>query len=164
MGYSYKNMIENAQRDGFANEKTMWKSVEGMEKLLCLIEKEHPEKYWRFMREQHGIMYNSHYDEEFAMYDVKNLRYTDKNGTKHTGAHWTCEQIEQATKGYSFPNGTNKWDKFVAFNVFYADTCKVLSEDHIIDSAYQFFFADEDAPSCKIWKYMAAMRECCDEG
>lgn len=164
MEYSFKNMIENAQRDGLVNENTMWKSVERMNDILCLLKREHPEKYWEFMREQHGIMYHDHYDESFAMYDISNIRYVDEHGMKHTGAHWTCEQIETATKNMSFPSGTNKWDKFVAFNSFYADTCKVLDEESIIEAAHVFYFADEDAPSCKIWKYMQAMKECCDEG
>ena len=44
-----------------------------------------------------------------------------------------------------------------AFNVFFADTCKVLDEAAIIKAAHAFFFADEDAPAGKVARYMRAM-------
>lgn len=93
-----------------------------------------------------------------AVFDVSQIAYTDKEGKKHTGAYWTCEQVEEATKAMSFPSGTTKWDKFVAFNSFFADTCKVLTEEQTLKTAYQFYFADEDFPKergAKIWLYMA---------
>lgn len=93
-----------------------------------------------------------------AAFDVSQIAYTDKEGKKHTGAYWTCEQVEEATKAMSFPSGTTKWDKFVAFNSFFADTCKVLTEEQTLKTAYQFYFADEDFPKergAKIWLYMA---------
>ena len=100
-------------------------------------------------------MNGCHYDREWAEYDVSQITYTDKEGKKHTGAYWTCEQVEEATKAMSFPSGTTKWDKFVAFNSFRADTCKVLTEEQVLKAAYQFYFADEDfAAKNKIWHYM----------
>lgn len=158
MEYTFKEMIAEAQKAGLANEKTMWKSVDGMDEILCLLKKEHPEMYWKFMREQHGIMYNGHYDEAFAMYDVGQIRYTGRDGRKCEGAYWTCEQIESATKGVAFPSGTTKWDKFVAFNSGFADWCRVLTDEDIIKASHAFYFADEDAPGCKTWRYMAAMK------
>lgn len=87
------------------------------------------------------------------------IRYTDRTGKKCEGGYWTMEQIESATKGMVFPSSTTKWDKYVAFNGFYADTCTVLEDEMIVKSAHKFYFADEDAPAGKIWCYMEAMYE-----
>lgn len=155
---NYQEMVKAAQKNGKTTEKQMWQSIESVSDLLYEIKDAHPELYWRFMREQYGIMNNCHYaDKEFAEYDVSQIEYTDKDGKSHTGAYWTCEQIEEATKGMTFPSGVTKWDKFVAFNSFLADTCKVLTDEQIIKAGYQFYFADEDFPKehgTKIWHYM----------
>ena len=148
-------MMKAAKKNGTFAEKQMWDSVESVSELLDDIKDSHPERYWQFLREQAGIMNGCHYDREWAEYDVSQITYTDKEGKKHTGAYWTCEQVEEATKAMSFPSGTTKWDKFVAFNSFRADTCKVLTEEQVLKAAYQFYFADEDfAAKNKIWHYM----------
>lgn len=153
---NYQEMVKTAQKSGKTTEKQMWQSIESVSDLLCDIKDAHPDLYWRFMREQAGIMMGCHYDKEWADYDVSQIAYTDKEGKKHTGAYWTCEQIEEVTKAMSFPSGTTKYDRFVAFNSFHADTCKVLTDEQILKAAYQFYFADEDFPvNTKIWKYMA---------
>lgn len=154
---NYQEMVKAAQKSGKTTEKQMWQSIESVSDLLCEIKDAHPDLYWGFLREQAGIMSGGHYDEEFAMHDVSKIEYTDKEGKAHKGAYWTCEQVEEATKGMSFPTGTTKWDRFVAFNSFRADTCKVLSDEQVLHAAYQFYFADEDFPKergAKIWCYM----------
>lgn len=153
----YLDMVKAAKKNGTFAEKQMWDSVESVSELLDDIKDSHPELYWRFLREQYGIMNNCHYaDKEFADYDVSQIVYTDKEGKKHTGAYWTPEQVEEATKTMTFPSGTTKWDVWVAFNSFHADTCKVLTDEQILKAAYQFYFADEDFPTKnKIWNYMA---------
>lgn len=154
---TYLEIVKAAKRSGTFAEKQMWDSVESVSDLLADIKDSHPERYWQFIREQYGIMNNCHYaDKEFADWDVSQIAYTDKEGKKRTGAYWTSEQVEEATKGMTFPSGTTKYDKFVAFNVFWSDTCKVLTEEQILKAAYQFYFADEDfAAKNKIWHYMA---------
>lgn len=153
----YKKMIEAARASGHTSEKIMWNSIDSLEQVLCVMEREHPDMYWNFIRKQHGMLYNGHYSEEFAMYDVKHLRYTNKNGDKKEGAYWTAEQVEDATKKYQFPAGVNKWDKWVAFNVAYSDLCKKFDDAQILDAAFLLYFADEDwkdSSSTKIWDYM----------
>lgn len=154
---TYLEIVKAAKKSGTFAEKQMWDSVESVSDLLADIKDSHPERYWQFIREQYGIMNNCHYaDKEFADWDVSQIAYTDMEGKKRTGAYWTCEQVEEATKGMTFPSGTTKYDKFVAFNVFWSDTCKVLTEEQILKAAYQFYFADEDfAAKNKIWNYMA---------
>jgi hypothetical protein len=151
----YKKMIEEAQAKGLGSEKVMWQSVGEIDDMLCLMKKEHPEMYWKFVRKQHGLLYNNHYTEDFAMWDVEHLKYTNKKGEKKEGGYWSIEQVEEATKGMSFPSGTTKWDKYVAYNATYADFCKKFDDAQILEIAYLFYFADEDFKGeGKIWRYM----------
>lgn len=155
MKYTFKDMLEKAKANGVTGEKIMWGSIDSLNKMFCVMEKEHPDMFWEIMREQHGIMYNNHYDEEFAEWDVSQIRYTNREGKEQRGAYWTVEQIEQATTGMKFPTGTNKWDKYVAFNITHSDFCKKFEDADILNIAYSFFFADEDwGSNTKIWEYM----------
>lgn len=156
---NYKKMIKEAKEKGFANESKMWESINAIEPMLAVIKEEHPEMYDEFMRNQHELMFGSHYNESFANEDVEKLMYTDKEGKKHTGAHWTKDEVIAATNGLSYPQGTTDCDKYVAYNAAYADFNKDFSDGDILKIAYRFYFADEDAPSGKIWKYMKAMKK-----
>ena len=156
MGMDYKDLIKNAKANGVATEKAMYESIDSLNEMLCMMKEEHPQMYWDFMRKQHENLYGCHYDKHFAEMDVEKIRYT-VGGEKKTGAHWSVDQIEEATRNTSFPSGTTKWDKYVAFNSFYADLCTVLDEAQVLKCAHRFYFADEDAPNGKIWVYMGAM-------
>lgn len=152
MEMNYRKMVDSAKAAGMTSEKMMWESIDSFSELLEEIREAHPELYWDFMREQHGIMYHNHYGEAFAMYDVSKLMYTDRGGLKHMGAHWTMEQIETATAGMRFPSGVTKWDKYVAFNAAYAVLCKTFEEGDVLKAGYALYFADEDWGSdTKIW-------------
>lgn len=147
MEMRYKEMIEEAKKKGYASEKVMWDSVDDLDDMLCDIKREHPDKYWKFIRKQHGIMYNYHYDEEFARWDVEHM--------KPLGMYWTPAQVEDVSKGMSFPAGTTLWDRWVAFNAFANDLHGAIPDDHIIKAAYAFWFADKDfGKEGKIWRYM----------
>lgn len=152
-------MFHDAKKAGVANESKMWKSVEALAPAMAIMEAEHPQEYWDMMRTQHEILWGAHYNEEFADYDVAQLHWTGKDGQAHHGAHWSREQIEEATKGMTFPAGVTKCDKYVAFNSFYSDMCKELDEEMILKCAFRFYFVDEDATEGKIWRYMRAMRK-----
>lgn len=155
MEMNYRHMVDHAKRAGVTNEKTMWESIDSFSELLEELKESHPQMYWDFMRKQHGIMFHKHYDETFAMWDVSQMHYTNKNKEKKRGAYWTVEQIEVATQGMVFPAGTTPWDKYVAFNAAHADFCKDFSDEDIIKIGYVFYFADEDWGSdTKIWEYM----------
>lgn len=157
---TYKEMLEHAKVKGLASEKTMWDSIDDIEDMLCYMKREHPDKYWRFMRNQHAIMWHDHYSEEFAKYDVDQLEWEDTEGNKHKGAHWTMEQVLEASKGLSFPAGTTDSDKWVAFNSMYSDLASICTDAEIIKIAYVFYFKDLDfdyTKSGKIWKYMTCV-------
>ena len=105
----YKTMVKEAKAAGLTTEKTMWESIDSFSELLDALKDAHPEMYWRFMRQQHGLMHHNHYDESFALYDVAQMRYTNKAGEKMSGAHWTAEQIEGATAGHLFYFADEDW-------------------------------------------------------
>lgn len=158
---NYLEMVKTAQSGGHFTEKQMWQSIESVSDLLDCVKDTHPDKYWAFMREQAGIMNGGHYDESWANYDVSQIEYTDKDGKAHKGAYWTCEQIEEATKGMAFPSGVTKWDKFVAFNAMKSDLCKSFDDEQILKATYSFYFVDEDwsetsgklGSATKVWDY-----------
>lgn len=158
----YQKMMEEAKKMGIPIEMKMTESVEEINELLRVVKKDHPKEYWTFLRKQHGVLFKGHYDQVFAEWDVAQIEYTDKAGMKRKGYYWTCEQIEEATKGMVFPEGVNKWDKYVAFNAAYSDFCKDLDDGQILKIAYSFYFADEDWPGgsgTKIWNYMSCKNQ-----
>ena len=154
----YSEMIKEAQAQGRSSESAMWKSVDRVDTLLENIKEDDPEAYWRFLREAHEDIYGCHYNQSYAEYDLSNLRYTDSEGVYHEGPHWSLNEVLSVTRSKSFPDGTTEADKWVAYNAAYADFCKKFNDSEILDIAYLFYFADEDAPEGKIWRYMNAMR------
>lgn len=143
----YKQMIDEAKAKGLTSEAKMWESIEEVGELLEELKEEHPEKYWKFMRKTHGLLHNNHYNEMFAKWDVENM-------LPH-GEYWSMKEVEEATKGMTFPNGTTLCDRYVALNAFYNDLHGVLPDDLIIKSAHAFWFADKDwEGKNKIWEYM----------
>lgn len=100
-----------------------------------------------------------HFCETTARRVMEGLRYTDKEGVEHTEPKWSERMIEEATKDLAFPDGTTSWDKWVAYNAFYADTCRALSDGEILKAAYEFYFNDEDyeLEGSKVWNYMKCM-------
>ena len=144
----YKKMIEDAKARGLTSEKMMWESTDDVEEMLCALKKEHPDKYWKFIRKTHGLLFNGHYTEEFAMHDVQHMQ--------PYGMYWPVNLVEEATKGTAFPAGVNKWDVFVALNLFKNDAGKVLTDEEVIKVAIEFFFKDQDWDGTdKVWRYMA---------
>lgn len=143
----YKDMLHEAKAKGLTNESKMWESIEDMGELLEELKESNPDKYWKFMRKTHGLLHNNHYNEAFAKWDVEQL--------EPVGEYWSMKQIEDATKGMTFPQGTTLCDRYVAFNAFANDMHGVLPDDLILKSAYAFFFTDKDwHGEGKIWKYM----------
>lgn len=149
---TYSDMIASAKKAGAFDEKVMWRSIADVEQLLNGIKEHHPDKYWSFMRRQYGLLHNGHYGEDFALYDISQMYYTDKDNKKHNEPHWSCDEAQSV-----MPNGLNKWDWWVALSATHSDLCNILSDEDIIKVAFQFWFKDEDWPSkTKIWDYMMA--------
>lgn len=151
---SYKAMVDTAREKGLGSEKIMLESLDDVDDILCILKETQPEKYWKFMRKQHAHLYGGHYDEEFARHDVAHLEYTDRNGQDRKGEHWTVDQVEEATKSMTFPQGVNRWDKYVAMNSWYADLNHELSDEQILKTGRLFWFYDKDwKTGQKLWWY-----------
>lgn len=130
-------------------EAVMWESTKLVSDFIKPMKETNKKEYWRLLREVYGKMSGGHYNEEFAKWDVAQMQ--------PLGEYWSMKQIEEATKGMAFPNGTTLCDKYVAFNSFANDLNGVLTDEQILQAAYQFYFADEDFPKergAKIWCYM----------
>jgi predicted Zn-dependent protease with MMP-like domain len=143
----YKEMLEEAKAKGLTSEAKMWESIEEVEELLEEVKKENPKMFWKFLRKQHGLLHDNHYDELFAKWDVENMQ--------PLGEYWSMKQVEEATKGMAFPDKVTLCDKFVALNAFANDLHDVIPDDMIIKAAHAFWFADKDwGGKGKIWEYM----------
>ena len=152
------DVMELVQKYGKGQgEAKMWASVAVLSEALEPMKETDKENYWCILRKMYGVMSDGHYNEEFAMYDVSMIEYTGRNGEKKRGGYWSADQVEDATRGFRFPSGVNKWDKYVAFNLMYSDLCKKMDDAQVLDAAYLFYFADEDWPggsSTKVWDYV----------
>lgn len=153
---NYKEMIELALERGHSSAQVMEGSVDQVSDMLCRLKCHDKHAYWRFMRQQHAIMYDCHYSPEFAEHDVAHLHSADEKGTIHKGAYWTVQQTSDAASCMTMPNGTNECDIYVAFNAAWHDLHRKFSDEQIICIAYLFFFCDEDwKGKNKIWDYMS---------
>lgn len=151
----YKKMITAYAKNGGSEDK-MWASVDVTEMAMEYIKETNPEKYDCLMRKLHESLYGKHYTEQLAMSDVAEMHSVGVDGMKHIGAHWTIEQVEEATSGKTFPKGTTRCDRFVAYNATWHDLHKKFTDAQILDAAYLLWFDDEDWRSeGKIWDYMS---------
>ena len=149
-------MIEAAKAKGVTNEQTMWMSIGAIDEMLKKMKEEHPALYWEFIHEQHKMLYKGHYDEDFATYELTRVYYV-KDGKTTNVPYWTVEEIEEKTKGFTYPSGTTIWDKWVAHNTFRSDTMKSLPDDLALKAGWEFFFDDIDFKkegTTKLWEYM----------
>ena len=157
------DILELVQRYGQGKgEAKMWESVGVLNDALAPMKESQKEEYWCVMRRMYGVIGDGHYNEEFAMYDVGMIEYTNRNGEKKKGGYWSVDQVEEATRNFRFPSGVNKWDKYVAFNLMYSDLCKKFDDGQILDAAYLFYFADEDWPGGsdrKVFDYVCAKHD-----
>ncbi len=160
MNYMLYDVVKGAKASGSVPEAKLMEVIEDASGMIEKAQKEPISKecFWKFMRRVHTVLCGPHYNQEFAMWDISMLTWTNRKGEKKTGAYWTLDQVEEASKSLSFPSGTTKYDKYVAFNVFYSDMSTMMSDEQILSAAYKFFFADEDAPAGKVWLYMQSLR------
>lgn len=157
---TYLELLNQARAKGVTSERKMWASIGMLSKDLSILESKEPALYWRIMRNQHGVMYERHYSEQFAKYDASKLVFIDGKGEERTGAHWTRAEIVSATANMKFHPKVNDWDKYVAFNAMYADLCAEMTDEEILRAGYLFYFCDKDwqpgEDDCtKIWDYVS---------
>lgn len=151
----FMEMVRDSANNG-GNEQTMWKAVEVANDMLCGIKDAHPEKYNEYLRKMNEVLFGNHYGKAIACEDVSKMRSQAEDGTMHTGEHWTADDIELNTDGMDFPEGTTRWDKYVAFNDMWHKLHHDFSDGDIIKIAHKIFFSEHNnSGACKVWSYMA---------
>lgn len=154
----YRQLVEEARSRGVASEAKMWESISAVDELLDEVCDD--EAVCRFMTRVHEIMYGCHFDEQFYEKLMDDISFTDRDGARRKGAHWSVAEVETAMRGLAFGNEVTKYDKAAAANIIYSDLCGVLDDGQVIKAAHKFFFCDEDWPhkNEKVWQYAAARR------
>jgi hypothetical protein len=163
MGYSYKEMLEHAKSKGVTSEKDMWQSVEDIDALLCMIKKTDEKSYYSFLRKTYANLYSNHYaTEDFAAWDIAQMKSTQADGKTLTGAFWTCEQVQEAVKslGVSIPSEVTKYDLWVAANAAKHDFGRKFEDSKVLEIMYLFYIDDEDyAKHDKVFRYISMTHE-----
>ena len=128
------------------------------------------EDAWEAMKDFHEEIYGKHFNEPYAMYQVRKMYHTTPKGERITTPmfnHAQAKKIyEQKVKNIN--REITCWDVYVALNAQYHDNINLYKEwfkdatedeieDHIIKSAIRFWFEDEDARSTKTWCYFRAI-------
>lgn len=164
----FENKIEALMVGGKATPEQTRSVVKMLnDKIMKPFEHEHKDEFWNVMREMHELYEGCHYDEAFAMWEVSQMHHTDKSGILHRGQHWTIEQIDAVCKANRsmFKPKDNVYDVYVALHSWWHDNiCQDKidfgdnAESKNIERGLAYFFADEDAPDGKIWRYYKGMR------
>lgn len=162
MELTYKSMVDDARRTGKGTEKTMEASVAHVSALLEKLRDCHREMYWQFMREEHALMYDNHYTEDFARWDVSQMFHTEDD-EEIRGEHFSMAQAERIAREHKIECVP---DVYVAINANYHDKARLFSkwfedsddtDGRIVADAIAFYFEDEDAKEGKIWRYINGM-------
>ena len=163
---NYKDLLDTVRSSGIDNEKAMHKSLDSINEMLGIVEKEHPEIFWDFMRKQHEIFFGRHFDEKFARWQVKQMYHKDATGEEIKGERWSVENVEEVYSKYKakLPAGTTVFDLYVALNATWHDKAELFKkwdeenfEQMILEDAICFYFMDCDWKSDgKVWDYMNA--------
>lgn len=146
-------------------EPVMWKSVrvisEAVDKNMDDKAKEDLE------RKIYAEMSGGHYDEEFALEDVKHMYYVDERGERHYAPYWTPEQVEGVYNSVrsEIPD-YNMWDFYVVLQMQKSDLCPMLKKwfpgatdeqmtQKVVEAAVNWL-VDDDNPygQEKIWRYL----------
>lgn len=145
-------------------ESIMWQSVEIISEFLAdkLSENDMNELSLRI----YGEMSGGHYNEDFAIMDVKKMYYLDKNNKRHSAPYWTESEIRnvyEKVRSRISPQ-YNFYDFYVTFNMIASDNwCLIqnwwpnITNEEILNKVCDLtinWLSDEDWPTTsKIWDY-----------
>lgn len=145
-------------------EATMWKSV----KVISDSVEKHMDEDARDELNRHifAEMSGGHYDQHFAMEDVRCMYYTDESGEKHYAPYWTPEQVSGVYEKVKreIPE-YNMWDFYVTLQMVKADNCPMLKRwfpeapeeemtQRVVELAVNWLKDEDWAGSTKIWDYL----------
>ena len=123
----------------------------------------------KIKRKIHCIISEGHYNEEYALHDVKNMYY-EYNGEKHYASYWSVEEVMSIYN--SLKSSTpilstyNFYDFYVTLNMIKSDNYKLyktrfkgyseseLDKLFIEDTINWLDDADNPFGTSKIWKYI----------
>jgi len=147
-------------------EAAMWETVrtvsDAFEKFLSDEEKT------AVMRKIYNAINGGHYNEEYALEDVKKMYYVDKEGNKRYAPYWSVEEVKNVYSAIkaSLPPEYNFWDFYVTLQMIKSDYCPLITkwfageempdrEEKIVELAV-CWLKDEDNPfgKEKIWRYL----------
>ena len=161
----YWELIKSSVDNNRGDINKMWKSVELADEVFEEMREEHPERYWRLMRDTHELFYGKHFDREYAEWEVEQMHHKSKDGKVHRGEHWTMEQTTGVMQSYKakLPAEVTPGDFYVALNTEWHDyICWAMehypnegeADNAIIEMAVRFWFMDDDWESVdKVWVY-----------
>ena len=161
----YKAMVEEARKRGLSTEKVMWDSVDEVDAMLCMLEKEHPELYWRFIKRSHKAIFGPHYNEDFGEWRISQMHYRDKNGMEHRSPHWYKEDYKKVYEAYKSRLKNPKytcWDMAVTLEMLFSDNICLYRgwwpqatqdqlEEKVLEAAINYLNDDDDLEG-KIWE------------
>lgn len=162
----YYDMVKANYNKLRNDEGIMWENIKMWDKHLEEMREHHPDMYWEIMRRTHEMIYGKHFDEEYAKWQVKQMRHKGDDGKEYKGEHWSLEQTNDvlAKQRSKVPAEYNEFDFYVALNAQYHDTIcvakkyfndDVMAGTYIIDEAIAVWFNDSDWPTGKVWEYFA---------
>lgn len=160
---TYYELIRNYGKG--KGEAVMWEATKKVSELLDKMRETHKEEYWRLIKDTYAVMCGAHYNEEFAMWQIEQMYFKDKQGNVHHSPHWTKAEYVAAYESMrpKIKDATyNVWDVAVTLEMLRADYYNLLrmwmpdaTEDEIdkkvVDMAVAYL-NDDDGEEGKIWK------------
>lgn len=147
------------------SEAVMWASTKRVSDFLEPFKESHPKEYWALIKDTYAMMCGAHYNEEFACWQIEQMYYKDKSGSKIQSPHWTKAEYKasyEMYKGKLRDASYNCWDWAVTIEMQRADYYCMLKEwmpdatDEEIDKKVMClalaYLNDDDGEEGKIWK------------
>ena len=146
-------------------EKAMWASAHRVSEYIKPMKETDPEGYWKLIKDTYADMCGKHYNEDFAMWQIEQMHFTDKRGEVHHAPHWNKSQYKSAydsVKSKIKNSHYNMWDFAVTLEMLYsdnicmykewwADATQEILEQKVIEASINYLNDDDDADG-KIWK------------
>lgn len=149
-------------------EDVMWKTVKVVSE--AVEDNMSPDERRTLIRDIYGEMSHGHYDEEFAMMDVKDMYYTDESGERHYAPYWSPEQIKPTYEKVKaqIPD-YNMWDWFVLMQMQKSDMYPLLKKwypngtpeemtEKVIELSVNWLKDEDLECTSKVWRYLDAMK------
>lgn len=150
------------------SEESMWKSVKTISDFL--EDKLSNEDKDCLNRCIYGIISEGHYNEKFAIEDIKKMTVSGDDGKIHSNDEWQFVDFDSSKNHFDsyhrrYNDSYNEYDYWVATNMVYTDNIEMLlkwfpnsQNNGIMDKVYEMtdnWLNDKDNPfgDAKIWKY-----------